>query len=154
MLPSFADLNIIIDHEDIASVAVMEWQVPEEEEKDVIDFYKSEAAPTIASSPDVLRFRMFKVRNATVLEAGSYRTLEKEKLHTYLTLAELETEEWPWDVVVALSEKEKWRQYWEGQKVVVRTTTVLTFDLIANSMQKWQSSHYLVKRSFPEETES
>lgn len=106
-------------HADVASVAVMEWQVAEGDEKDVLDFYKSEAAPTIASSPDVLRFRMFKIKNATVLKADSYETLNKEKLHTYLTLAELESEEWPWDVVIALGEKPKWRQYWEGQKVVV-----------------------------------
>lgn len=112
-------VNSSTDHADIASVAVMEWQVAEGDEKAVLDFYKSEAAPTIASSPEVLRFRMFKIRNATVLKANSYETLEKEKLHTYLTLAELETEEWPWDVVIALGGKPKWREYWEEQKVVV-----------------------------------
>ncbi|KAF9693129.1 hypothetical protein EKO04_008633 [Ascochyta lentis] len=124
------------EHADIASVAVMEWQVEEGREKEVIDFYKAEAAPTIASSPDVLRFRIFKIQNATVLKAGSYDTLEQKNLHTYLTLAELESEEWPWDVVVALGEKPQWRKYFEGQTVV-----------------KWQSSHYLVKRSYPDADE-
>ena len=111
--------NEVADHADIVSVAVMEWQVEEGDEKEVMDFYQSEAAPTIAASPDVLRFRMFKIKNATVLKAGSYETLEKKKLHTYLTLAELESEEWPWDVVIALGENPKWREYFDGQKIVV-----------------------------------
>ncbi|OSS52741.1 hypothetical protein B5807_02892 [Epicoccum nigrum] len=122
------------DHSEVVSVAVMEWQIEEGSEKEVLDFYKAEAAPTIASSPDVLRFRMFKIKNATVKQADSYTTLEKKKLHTYLTLAELESEDWPWDVVIALGEKPKWKEYFEGQKVV-----------------KWQSSHYLVRRSYPED---
>lgn len=97
----------------------MEWQIEEGDKKEVLDFYQSEAAPTIAASPDVLRFRMFEMKNATALKADSYGKLEKKNLHTYLTLAELENEEWPWDVVVALGEKPKWREYFEGQKVVV-----------------------------------
>ncbi|KAH6629353.1 hypothetical protein C7974DRAFT_185038 [Boeremia exigua] len=130
------EANQETDHADIVSVAVMEWQIRAGSEQEVLDFYKSEAAPTIASSPDVLRFRMFQVQNATVLKAGSYDTLEQEKLHTYLTLVELETEEWPWDAVVALGEKPKWREYFDKQNVV-----------------KWQSSHYLVKRSYPDSDE-
>ncbi|KAJ4355258.1 hypothetical protein N0V95_003088 [Ascochyta clinopodiicola] len=124
------------EHADITSVAVMEWQVQEGSEKEVLDFYKAEAAPTIAGSPDVLRFRMFKIQNATVLKAGSYETLGQKTIHTYLTVAELESEEWPWDVVVALGEKAKWREYFEEQKIV-----------------KWQSSHYIVKRSYPDPDE-
>ncbi|KAJ4987056.1 hypothetical protein SVAN01_07472 [Stagonosporopsis vannaccii] len=124
------------DHRDIVSVAVMEWQIKGEDEKAILDFYMSGAAPTIAGSPDVLRFRMFKIDNATVLKAESYDTLEKDKLHTYLSLVELDAEEWPWDVVVALGEKPGWREYFEDQKAV-----------------KWQSSHYLVKRSYPDSDE-
>lgn len=139
-----------VDHADVASVAVMEWQIAEGEEKEVIDFYKAEAAPTIASSPDVLRFRMFKINNATVLKADSYETLQKEKLHTYLTLVELESEEWPWDVVIALGEKPKWREYFEGQKVVVSANQTPIVGKKSHKVQKWQSSHYLVKRSYPE----
>ncbi|KAF2998861.1 hypothetical protein E8E13_003797 [Curvularia kusanoi] len=106
------------DHTEVVSVAVMEWQIEEGKEKEVLDFYKSEAAPTIASSPDTLRFRLFKIINATVLQADSYKTLERKKLHKYLTIAELASEEWPWDVVVKLGEKPQWIQYFEGQKVV------------------------------------
>lgn len=105
----------------------MEWEIEEGKEKDVLDFYVSEAGPTIASSPDVLRFRLFKIKNATVLKAESYETLDKKILHTYLTLAELESEDWPWDVVVALGERPKWRDYFEGQKVVVSVPVYLFY---------------------------
>lgn len=128
----------------------MEWQVKEgEDEKAILDFYTSEAAQTIAGSPDVLRFRLFKIKNATVLKADSYDTLQKDKLHTYFTVVEIETEEWPWDVVVALGEKPKWRQYWEDQKAVVRMSSQSSFP-VTDRLQKWQSSHYVVKRSYPD----
>lgn len=107
------------EHVDVVSVALMEWQIKDDYEKAVLDFYFSEAAPTIAASPDVLRFRLLKVDNATVLKAQSYDTLEKQKLHTYLSLVELESEEWPWDVVIALGENPKWKEYFEDQKAVV-----------------------------------
>lgn len=145
--PPGIDSNV--DHADVASVAVMEWQIKEGDEKEVLDFYKAEAAPTIASSPDVLRFRMLKINNATVLKANSYETLQTDKLHTYLTLVELECEEWPWDVVIALGEKPKWREYFEGQKVVVSTDATPDVGKKSDKIQKWQSSHYLVKRSYP-----
>jgi hypothetical protein len=141
--------NESVDVADIASVAVMEWRVVAENEKDVLEFYQSEAAPTIASSPDVLRFRLFKIKSAMVLKAGSCETLGKENIHTYLTLAELESDEWPWDVVVALGEKPKWREYFEGQNIAVSNLVVIGV-LIADKLQKWQSSHYLAKRSYPD----
>lgn len=128
----------------------MEWQIEEGKEKEVLDFYKNEAAPTIASSPDVLRFRLLKIKNATVKQADSYETLEQKKLHTYLTLAEMECEEWPWDVVIALGEKPKWKEYFEDQKVVVSQITYFSSSVI-DTTQKWQSSHYLVRRSYPED---
>ncbi|KAJ8117080.1 hypothetical protein OPT61_g1636 [Boeremia exigua] len=124
------------NHEDVVSVAVMEWQIKGDNEKEIIEHYQKDAVSTIVSSPDVLRFRVFKVRNATVLKADSYQTLERKALHTYLTLVELAIEEWPWDVVVELGNKPKWREYWEGQKAV-----------------RWQSSHYVVKRSYPDPDE-
>lgn len=128
----------------------MEWQIEDSNEKKVLDFYKAEAAPTIASSPDVLRFRVFRIKNATVKKADSYITLEKKKLHTYLTIAELETEEWPWDVVIALGEKPKWKEYFEDPKVVVSQITDSAVAIV-DTTQNWQSSHYLVRRSYPEE---
>lgn len=132
----------------------MEWQVEGGDEKEVLDFYKSEGAPTIAASPDVLRFRMFEIKTATVLQADSYKTIEKQNLHTYLTVAELESEEWPWDAVVALGEKPKWKEYFEGQKIVVSEVVLQMLYHPADEKQKWQSSHYVVKRGYPPDEEN
>jgi len=109
----------LADASTINSVAVMEWQVALERHDEVLDFYIKEAAPTIASSPDVLRFRLFKIDNATAMEGMSQVTLEKATLDTYLTIVELESDDWPWDVVVVLAEKPKWREYFDGQSIVV-----------------------------------
>ena len=119
---SRARMRQVIDLADVStinSVAVMEWQVALERHEEVLDFYIKEAAPTIASSPDVLRFRLFKIDNATAMEGMSQATLEKATLDTYLTVVELESDDWPWDVVVVLAEKPKWREYFDGQSIVV-----------------------------------
>ena len=55
----------------INSVAVTEWQVALERREEVLDFYIKGTAPTIASSLDVLRFPLFKIDNATVMEGMS-----------------------------------------------------------------------------------
>jgi hypothetical protein len=97
----------------------MEWSIRPGKEKEVLDFYLNEAAPTISNSPDVLRFRLFKTRDATVLD-GRKGASKKEDTYTYLSLVELCCDEWPWDVVVALGEDLKWREYFEQRKAVVR----------------------------------
>ena len=99
----------------------MEWQVSTEKQSEVMKFYTEVVGPTISSSPDVLRFRVFEVDNATVLQGDQYITQEKEKLLTYFTLIELDSEQWPWDVVFELAQNEKWIEYFESQKVVVST---------------------------------
>ncbi|CAO2653446.1 Nn.00g028570.m01.CDS01 [Neocucurbitaria sp. VM-36] len=119
------------DIANIASVAVMEWRVSADVEKDVLQFYTTVVGPTISSSPDVLRFRLFEVDNATVLQGSSYVTKEKDALLTYFTLVELESEQWPWDAVVELAEIDQWKEYFEQQTVV-----------------KWQVSDFLVKKRY------
>jgi hypothetical protein len=109
-----------LDIDDIASVAAMEWRVSADQEEEVLKYYNEIVGPTISSSPDVLRFRVFAVDTATILQDGKYTTKEKDELHTYFTLVELESEEWPWDVVVDLADTDGWKNYFETQKVVVR----------------------------------
>lgn len=111
--------NTSVGHADVVSVAIMEWEIEAGKEEEVLDFYYTECVPMITVSPDILRARMFKIKNATVLKAGSHETLEKGNLHTYLTIMELESEEWPWDKIVALGDNIKWREYFEAQKGVV-----------------------------------
>jgi hypothetical protein len=99
-------------------MAVMEWSIEPGKEKEVLDFYEASVGPTMISSPDVLSFRYFKIRDATVLK-GTQETLKKEELHSYLTVCQLYCDEWPWDVVVAVGENPKWREYFEQRKGVV-----------------------------------
>lgn len=119
------------DMSQVASVAAMEWKVTQEMKDEITNWYTSYVGPLISSSQDIIRFRLFEVDNATVLQGQSYETKEKDELHTYFTMVELETEEWPWDVVIELAENEKWKQYFEAQREV-----------------KWQLSHYIVHRLY------
>lgn len=97
----------------------MEWQVSADVREDVMQYYTEKVAPMIASSPDVLRFRLFEVFSANFFQSQSYKAEEKEGLKSYLTLVEFQTDDWPWDKVVELAEDEKWRYYFETQNVVV-----------------------------------
>ncbi|KAI0576516.1 hypothetical protein Alg215_07446 [Pyrenophora tritici-repentis] len=118
------------DIEHVASVAAMEWRVPADKEEEVLKYYMEVVGPTIASSPDVLRFRLFTVDRAASINSSSYVEKDSKQLHKYFTLVELESEEWPWDVVVELAEDENWKNYFDTQAVV-----------------KWQLSHYLVTQA-------
>jgi hypothetical protein len=101
----------------------MEWRVHDDRMDEVFDFYTTFVAPNMIKSPDVLRFRVFEVDNATVLLSDSYETKPKDALHTYFTLVEMETEEWPWDVIVELDTISKYREYFEDQAVVVSVSS-------------------------------
>jgi hypothetical protein len=111
---------MLLEIKHIASVAAMEWRVSADKEEEVLKYYNEVVGPTISSSPDVLRFRVFAIDNATVMQGGKYTTKEKDELHPYFTLVELESEEWPWDVVVDLADTDGWKNYFETQNVVVR----------------------------------
>ena len=133
----------------VASVAAMEWRVTQEMKEEITTWYTSYVGPLISSSPDIIRFRLFEVDNATVLEGEKYETKEKDELHTYLTMVELETEEWPWDVVIELAENEKWKQYFEAQREIVSFESyIISGGVLIYPLQKWQLSHYLVKKMY------
>ncbi|USP75540.1 hypothetical protein yc1106_02814 [Curvularia clavata] len=120
-----------LDIEHVASIAAMEWTVAADKEEEVLKFYQETVGPTIASSPDVLRFRLFKIDCAMTIDKEQQCNFKDvQQLHKYFTLVELEGEEWPWDVVVDLAEEQGWKDYFETQQVV-----------------KWQLSHYLVDKT-------
>jgi hypothetical protein len=121
-----------IDIEYVASVAAMEWNVAADKEEEVLKYYKDVVGPTISSSPDVLRFRLFKIDNATTMQGAKFENKSKDELHSYFTLVELESEQWPWDVVVDLAEDDRWKNYFEGQQVVVCQLSALVKLEVAN----------------------
>jgi hypothetical protein len=104
----------------------MEWRVPEDKQDEIFDFYTTFIAPKMIESPDVLRFRVYEVDNATVLQGDSFETKEKSSVHTYFTFVEMETEDWPWDAILELDTVERYREYFEGQKVVVSSSFELS----------------------------
>jgi hypothetical protein len=109
-----------LDIEYVASIAAMEWSVAADKEEEVLKYYREKVGPMISSSPDVLRFRFFKIDNATAMQGGQFENKDSKTLHKYFTLVELESEQWPWDVIVDLAEDQRWKEYFDGQQVVVR----------------------------------
>lgn len=101
-------------------VAVMEWTISAGMSEEVLSFYNSFVGPTLSSSPDILRLRFFEVEDSMVWKGDAYASQGKSELHTYITLVELESEQWPWDVVVELGKNQKWVNYFEKQTIVVR----------------------------------
>ena len=97
----------------------MEWQIAPDMEDEVIHFYTSVVGPLLTTSPDVLTLRLMKIENAAVWKNGSHDTKDKKELQTFFTFSELATEQWPWDVVMQLSEMEKWKTFFEPQTIVV-----------------------------------
>lgn len=67
--------------------------------------------------------RWFKIHNATVLKGNTYTTLKSEELHTYLSIIEMDSEEWPWDQILAMNELPQWVEYFEEQRAVVSVVT-------------------------------
>lgn len=138
-----------LDIEHVASIAAMEWSVGADKEEEVLKFYQEIVGPSIASSPDVLRFRFFKIHRAITLDQQQqYSEKDGQQLHKYFTLVELASEEWPWDVVVDLAEEPGWKNYFETQQVVVCSVTTNETNP-TNQTQKWQLSHYLVNKTIP-----
>jgi hypothetical protein len=100
-------------------VSAVEWKVAADMKDEVLDFYISYLGPKVASSPDTIRFRLFEVEDANVIQGDSQKIKEKDSLHSYFALVEFETEEWPWDVLFELSQNEQYNKYFETQEVVV-----------------------------------
>ncbi|KAF3007859.1 hypothetical protein E8E13_010834 [Curvularia kusanoi] len=119
------------DAADIQSILLWEWKPREGFEKEVLDFYENELGPMFSTSPEILRLRWFKLKDATVLKGDTYQTLEKEELFTYMVAAELDNEACPWDQMFAMYDMPGWVKYYEAQKCV-----------------KWQARHYIIKRNY------
>jgi len=118
------------DIEHIASVTAMEWDIPADKEEEVLKYYMEVVAPTIANAPDVLRFRVFQVDQATTIQGTSQTDKDSKQLHKFFTVVELESEDWPWEVIVELADDPKWKDYFESNTVVVC--------FICNAAMSWQ----------------
>ncbi|KAH5573149.1 hypothetical protein HBI24_202000 [Parastagonospora nodorum] len=116
----------------IESVTCLEWAVPVDMQEEVFNFYTGTVVPLIMGSPEVLRLRILEVDNAITQRGSTLGTKDKKTVHTFLTIVEMESDEWPWDVVMELAEDKNWEKYFEKQDV------------------KWSISTYLVTRAYTE----
>lgn len=138
-----------LDIEHVASVAAMEWSIEAYKKEEIMKFYTDVVGPTISSSPDVLRFRVFEIDSATTIEGEKSEVKEKENLHQLFTLVELESEEWPWDVVIDLAEEQAWKDYFEKQHCVVRMVT-LADTTFTNQSAEMAAESLLGEKSIPQ----
>ncbi|KAJ4341945.1 hypothetical protein N0V95_007070 [Ascochyta clinopodiicola] len=125
--------NKWVDGADVASLIVFEWQPCEELREKIVDFYQTEIGPMFSMVPEILRLRLFQIKDTTAQIADSDETSNSENFYRYMSITEMNCEEWPWGEIFALNELSQWSEYFEGQKAV-----------------KWQASHYVVKRSYPD----
>ncbi|KAH8725639.1 hypothetical protein GQ44DRAFT_615582 [Phaeosphaeriaceae sp. PMI808] len=118
----------------IVSVSCLEWQVTSDIQEEVVEWYNSFAGPLVSSSPEVLRLRFFEAVNVAALKGPSYEAQDKDKWHTFFCLAELISDQPPWDVLLKLGESEVWKKYFENQIGV-----------------QWKTSGYLVRKLYNKE---
>lgn len=107
------------DSTDVASVLVFEWQPRAGYEKEVLDFYQNAIGPMFGMAPEFARLRWFKIKSATVLKAGSSEALKNEDVYIYMSLAEINCDDWPWGEIFALNNLSGWGELFEDQKGVV-----------------------------------
>lgn len=141
--------NLGTDVAAIESVTCLEWAVPVDMQEEVFKYYTGTVVPMIMGCPEVLRLRILEVDNAITQRGSTLGTKDKKTVHTFLTIVEMESDEWPWDVVMELAEDKNWEKYFEKQDVVGRVLLFLLCQLLI-ILQKWSISTYLVKRAYTE----
>lgn len=108
-----------VDLSHIASVSAVEMQVSKEYKDDVLGYFTSTMVPYMMESPDIHRFRLFEVDNATVYEGSKQETANKEDLRPYFCLVEFATEDYPWDVILEMADTDEWKRWIGDPKMMV-----------------------------------
>jgi hypothetical protein len=108
-----------VDLSHIASVSAVEMQVSKEYKDDVLGYFTSTMVPYMMESPDIHRFRLFEVDNATVFEGSKQETANKEDLRPYFCLVEFATEDYPWDVILEMADTDEWKRWVGDPKMMV-----------------------------------
>jgi hypothetical protein len=108
-----------LDISRIVSVSGVEMKVSAEHREEILRYFTTVMVPMIMESEVVIRFRLFEIDNAAVLEGASHETKSKEETFQYFSLVEFETEDYPWDVILDLAETEEWKRWFGDQNMVV-----------------------------------
>jgi hypothetical protein len=94
-------------------------QVSKEYKDNVLEYFTSTMVPYMMKSPDIHRFRLFEVDNATVFEGGKQETINKEDMSPYFCLVEFATEDYPWDVILEMADTDEWKRWIGDPKMMV-----------------------------------
>ncbi|KAL5114879.1 hypothetical protein ACEQ8H_007257 [Pleosporales sp. CAS-2024a] len=132
----------------IESVTCLEWQVPLDRQEEVMKYYTEGVIPLVMEGQDVLRVRIFEVDNAIVQRGIDMGTKDKTAVHSFFTLVEMESDEWPWDIVMELSEDERWVKYFEKQDVVVIRLSRRSVFFFTQSPNQVGRTRFLLMRKF------
>lgn len=99
---------------------VVLWQPNEDVHDQFVDWFKNEFAPGMLESPELLRTRIFKLENASLIQNGAHEQQDTSKVYSYLTFWEFDCDDLPWEILVYLGSSERWRYYVEGGHLVRR----------------------------------
>ncbi|KAF1941719.1 hypothetical protein EJ02DRAFT_404080 [Clathrospora elynae] len=119
------------DSHDIQMWIVVLWQPALAIHDEFVKWFQTEFTPGLLESPELLRTRIFKLENASLVKDQKHEQVDTESMYQYMTFWEFDCDELPWEILVYLGSSERWRYYIEGGHV------------------KWQIGQYLVNRMYP-----
>ena len=97
---------------------VVRWQPVEAHHDQFVKWFTEEFAPGMLESPELLRLRIFKLENASLIQDQNVEQKSPGSLYQYLTYWEFDCDELPWEILVYLGSSERWRYYVEGGHLV------------------------------------
>ncbi|KAH8727280.1 hypothetical protein GQ44DRAFT_704781 [Phaeosphaeriaceae sp. PMI808] len=121
------------DARDVQMWIVVLWQPIDAVHDDFVEWFRDEFVPGMLESSVLLRTRIFKLENASLVKNQKHEQQNAGSMYQYLTLWEFDCDDLPWEILVYLGSSERWRYYVEGGRL------------------KWQISQYLVNRVYPED---
>ncbi|KAF1850364.1 uncharacterized protein K460DRAFT_327147 [Cucurbitaria berberidis CBS 394.84] len=121
------------DVEDVQMWIVVLWQPAEAVHDEFVKWFTEEFAPGLLECPELLRTRVFKLENASLVQDQKREQQTLSSMYQYMTFWEFDCDDLPWELLVYLGSSERWRYYVEGNHL------------------KWQIGQFLVNRIYPEE---
>lgn len=118
LTPILADASVLPDVHDIQMWIVVLWQPVEAHHDQFVQWFTDEFAPGMLESPELLRLRIFKLENASLIKDQSVEQKSPSDMYQYLTFWEFDCDELPWEILVYLGSSERWRYYVEGGHLV------------------------------------
>jgi hypothetical protein len=112
---------------------VVLWQPVAAVHDDFVEWFRTDLAPGMLESPELLRTRIFKLQQASVVQNGQIEEKDINNMFNYMTVWEFDCEDLPWEILVYLGSSERWRHYVESGHV------------------QWQIAQFLVNRTYPED---